>query len=346
MKRINRYILAASSLLFVASCKNVLDVEPYDRVSEDVIWSTKANAETFVYGSYGIMERYNSGPGQDVYTSNIQANDGTARNAFQVFREIIDNTFDAGFNNWGQVRRSNLIIKKVGESPGISDNDKKALIAEGKFLRAMSYYDVARKIGRIVWIDRVLTEKDELLLPTTASPTESYNYIIKDLEDAVADLPATKIAGRANKYTAAAYLTEVCLQALAYKNYPNAANVDANDPLLEKVIKYANLVINEGGYVLETDYEGMFNQTKSTSPEIIFAVYKKGINTIIQSTPMQNSIPNISVDKIKKFEGSPLFNKPVPFRQYILVDPAPQSPPLILIHRPALPRMVVVTVCS
>lgn len=313
MKRINRYILAASSLLFVASCKNVLDVEPYDRISEDVIWSTKANAETFVYGSYGIMERYNSGPGQDVYTSNIQANDGTARNAFQVFREIIDNTFDAGFNNWGQVRRSNLIIKKVGESPGISDSDKKALIAEGKFLRAMSYYDVARKIGRIVWIDRVLTEKDELLLPTTASPTESYNYIIKDLEEAVADLPATKIPGRANKYTAAAYLTEVCLQALAYKNYPNAANVDANDPLLEKVIKYANLVINEGGYVLETDYEGMFNQTKSTSPEIIFAVYKKGINTIIQSTPMQNSIPNISVDKIKKFEGSPLFNKPVPF---------------------------------
>lgn len=313
MKKISKYIIAMSSLVFATSCNDVLDVQPYDRISEDIIWSSKANAETFIYGTYGIMERYNSGPGMDVYTSNIQANDGTARNAFQVYREIIDNTFDAGFNNWAQIRRSNLIIQKVGESAGISDTEKKALIAEGKFLRAMSYYDVARKIGRIVWIDRVLTEKDELLIPTTATPTESYNHIIKDLEDAVQDLPTTKIAGRANKYVAAAYLTEVCLQALAYKNYPNAANVDSNDPLLDKVIKYAKIVINEGGYDLEADYEGMFNQTKNTSPEIIFAVYKKAINTVIQSTPMQLSIPNISVDKIKKFEGTPLFNKPVPF---------------------------------
>lgn len=311
----NKYIhvFALSSLVLMASCKDVLDVEPYDRISEETIWSSKANAETFIFGTYGIMERYNSGPGQDVYTSNTLANDGTASGAFQIFREIISNTYNAGFDNWAQVRRSNMIIQKVAESTGIADTDKKALIAEGKFLRAMSYYDVARKIGRIVWIDKVLTENDELKLPTTASPTESYNYIIKDLEEAIQDLPTTKIAGRANKYTAAAFLTEVCLQALAYKNYPNAATVNANDPLLEKVITNANLVINEGGYTLESDYEGMFNQNKSTSSEIIFAVYKKAINTIIQSTPMQLSMPNISIDKIKKFEGSPLFNKPVPF---------------------------------
>ncbi|MCY4780033.1 RagB/SusD family nutrient uptake outer membrane protein [Sphingobacterium sp. UT-1RO-CII-1] len=313
MKKLNIYILTLGCLLLISSCKDVLNVQPYDRISEDIIWSTKANAETFIFGSYGIMERYNTGPGQDVYTSNIQANDGTARSAFNVFREIVDNTYDAGFNNWAQVRRSNMIIQKVTESVGISEEDKKPLIAEGKFLRAMSYYDVARKIGRIVWIDKVLKEDDELLLPTTANPYESYGYIIKDLEDAVADLPTTKIAGRANKYVAAAFLTEVCLQALAYKNYPNAANVDPNDPLLDKVITNANLVIKEGGYEIETDYEGMFNQTKSTSPEIIFAVYKKAINTVIQNTPMQLSMPNISVDKINKFEGSPLFNKPVPF---------------------------------
>lgn len=64
----------------------------------------------------------------------------------------------------------------------------------------MSICDVALKIGRIIWIDRVLTEKDELLIPTTALPTESYNYIIKDLEEPVQDLPTAKIAGRANRY--------------------------------------------------------------------------------------------------------------------------------------------------
>jgi len=317
-----KILIIIGCVFIISSCKKVLDVEPLDKVKEDIIWSTKANAETFIYGTYGIMDVYRSGPGPDTRTSNILATDGTARNAFTVFSESLTNSYDwndhgdskilDNFNNWAEIRRCNLIIKKVGESTGITDSDKKLLIAEGKFLRAMSYLGVARKTGRIVWIDDVLTEKDDFKLPTVATPTESYNYIIKDLEDAVADLPTIKSSGRANKYVAAAFLTEACLQAVAYKNYPAAANVNPADPLLEKVIANAQLVIG-GGYILETDYEGMFNETKSTSAEIIFAIYKKAIDNIVQNTPMQNAFPNISNDKVKKFDGGPLFSKPVPF---------------------------------
>jgi hypothetical protein len=317
-----KILIIIGCAFIISSCKKVLDVEPLDKVKEDIIWSTKANAETFIYGTYGIMDVYRSGPGPDTRTSNILATDGTARNAFTVFSESLTNSYDwndhgdskilDNFNNWAEIRRCNLIIKKVGESTGITDSDKKLLIAEGKFLRAMSYLGVARKTGRIVWIDDVLTEKDDFKLPTVATPAESYNYIIKDLEDAVADLPTIKSSGRANKYVAAAFLTEACLQAVAYKNYPAAANVNPADPLLEKVIANAQLVIG-GGYTLETDYEGMFNETKSASAEIIFAIYKKAIDNIVQNTPMQNAFPNISNDKVKKFDGGPLFSKPVPF---------------------------------
>ena len=299
------------------SCKRVLDADPLDKVSGDVIWSTKANAETFIYASYGPMGNFAIGttPGPDLRTSNIMATDGTARGVLPVFTEAITNRDDFGFNNWAGIRRCNMIIKNVAASTGISDVDKKALIAEGKFLRAMSYFNIARNTGRIVWIGDVLTENDDFKLPSVATPSESYAYIIKDLEEAVADLPTTKIAGRANKYVAAAFLSEVCLQALAYKNYPAAPDVQANDPLLDKVIANAQLVIG-GGYSLETDYEGMFNETKSTSPEIIFAIYSKAINTNMQATPMQNALPNLSNDKVKKFDGTPLFNKPVAFEAW------------------------------
>ncbi len=322
MKRIIINIVVASSLTLTYSCSKVLEVQPYDRISEDIVWSTKENAETFIYASYKVMEKYNNGPLEDLYTSNILAKDGMGNTASQVYRETVDNRFDIGFNNWAEIRRSNKIIEEVAKSTGIAEADKKELIAEGKFLRAVSYFNVARKIGRIVWIDKVLTEKDELLLPTTANPSESYAYIIKDLEEAIMDMSKNKVSGRANKYTAAAFLTEVCLHALAYKNYPNAPNIDPNDPLLDKIITNANLVIGEGGYELESDYEAMFNQTKSTSSEIIYAVYKKAINTIIQNTPMQRSIPNISNDKIKKFEGSPLFTQSVPFECWPEQSPA------------------------
>jgi len=300
------------SLLILNSCKKVLDAEPFDRISEDVIWSSKANAETFIFATYGIMNSFASGPGADTRTSNIIAQYGVADGAYPVFSETLTNRDDYGFNNWSDVRRCNVIITKVSESKGISDDDKKALIAEGKFLRAMSYYSIARSTGRIVWIDKVLTENDELKLPSTANPTESYNYIIQDLEDAVAGLPTKKVTGRANKYVAAAFLSEVYLQALAYKNYPAAPNIAPTDPMVDKIIANAQLVI-DAGYALETDYGGMFNETKSTSNEIIYAIYRKALNTSVQNTPMQNSIPNITADKIKKFEGSPLFIKSVPF---------------------------------
>jgi len=313
MKKIIATIGVFTSLLVLNSCKKVLDAENFSAISPEVVWSNKANAETFVFATYGIMDSYRNGfPGADAYTSNIVAAYGTASGAFPVYSETLTNRSDYGFNNWAAVRRCNVIIKNVGESTGITDADKKILIAEAKFLRAMSYYNIVRNTGRMVWIDKPLTENDDLKLPSTANPTESYNYIIKDLEDAVTDLPVTKVSGRTNKYVAAAFLTEVCLQALAYKNYPTSPNVASNDPLLDKIITNGQLVIS-GGYALEIDYEGMFNETKSTSNEIIFGIYKKAINTTIQNTPMQNMVANIKPENITNFGGSPLFNKPVPF---------------------------------
>jgi hypothetical protein len=282
-------------------------------ISGDVVWSNKANAETFIFNTYNLMNSFTVGGagGSDAYTTNTLGFDGVYGNSSAVFTEKTDRTSDFGFNNWSDIRRCNQIITQVGASKNISDADKTALIAEGKFLRAMSYYHVARSIGRIVWIDKVLTPTDNLLLPATANPTESYKYIIKDLEDAVAGLPTAQVAGRANKYAAAAFLSEVCLQALAYENYPSAANVNQNDPLLNEAITNAKLVINNGGYTLESDYGSMFNEVKPTSSEIIFGIYNTAINTTCDGTPMQLYCPNISNDQINRGQGSPLLNSSI-----------------------------------
>lgn len=314
MKRNIIVIILTVTALSIGSCKkSVLDTQPYNVISGDVVWSNKANAETFIFNTYNLMNGFTVGGagGSDAYTTNTLGFDGVYGNSSAVFTEKTDRTSDFGFNNWGDIRRCNQIITQVGASKNISDADKTALIAEGKFLRAMSYYQVARKIGKIVWIDKVLTPNDNLLLPSTANPTESYKYIIKDLEDAVAGLPTAQVAGRANKYAAAAMLSEVCLQALAYGNYPAAVNVNAGDPLLNEAISNAQLVINNGGYALESDYGSMFNEVKPTSSEIIFGVYNTAINTTCDGTPMQLYCPNVSNDQITKGQGSPLLNSSI-----------------------------------
>lgn len=302
-------IYTVSMMLTLISCQKVLETQPYDKISEDVVWGNKANAETFIYATYGIMNNFNFGPNTDGRTTNLLSMDGTYNAFGSIFTETTDrNSNIGGFSNFGTIRRCNQIIEKVGTSPGIAEDDKKVLIAEGKFLRGMAYYQVARNVGRICWIDKVLKPEDSLKLASTKNPTESYNYIIKDLEDAVAGLGTTKIPGRVNKYVAAAYLSQICLQAAAYKNYPAAPAIAANDPLIDKAIANANLVINEGGYTMDQNYGGMFNEVNPGSSEIIYAVYRKALNTNSESTPMQNMVANFSNDQINNYGGSPLLS--------------------------------------
>jgi hypothetical protein len=311
MKRnIGNIIICAAVLLSVGACtKKVLNTQPFDKVSEDVIWNNSANAWTFVYSTYASIIPAFQGGGQNSapFTLNTIGFDGIYNAGARVFTGTLDRNTDMGFNNWSQVRQCNMIIDKAGASKGISDDDKKELIAQGKFLRAMSYFNVARKIGRIVWIDTVLTPEDSLLLPSTASPAESYKYIIQDLEDAVRGLSTSKVPGIANKYTAAAMLSEVCLEALAYQNYPNAANINSSNPIIDTAIKYAQLVINEGGYTLDPDYGGMFNEVNPQSSEIIMAMYQKSSTTEVVNTPMQLMLPNINNGAVTQYGGSPLY---------------------------------------
>lgn len=305
-----KLFISAILLLSVHACQK-FDTKPLDRISEGDVWGNVTNAQTFVYQTYAdVMGDYAGGDLtniMDAYTTNTLPFDGIYSNSAGIFNETITNTYDAGFNRFGTIRECNTIIAQTTAS-NFSDDDKKLLIAEGKFLRAMTYFPIARKIGRIVWIDKVLTPTDNFDLPTTANPTASYNYIIQDLEDAITGLPATAPAGRATKYAAAAFLSEVCLQAIAYSNYPAAPDVNgtAAQALIQKAITNANLAIS-GGYTMETDYQGMFSDRKSNSPEIIFAVYRNSINTTCDGTPMQNSFPNVGNGQVSTYGGSPLF---------------------------------------
>lgn len=279
---------------FLFSCSNVLDTKPHDRISEETVWNDPNNVASFIFSTYAevLADLAGGGVTSDNYTTNvISVKGGYYNKAYPVFSETINRNVDMGFNNWGEVRRCNLIISKVSAST-MDDKTKEALIAEAKFLRALSYLPVARNIGRIVWIDTVLTPKDDLLLSSTKTPEESYQYIIQDLKDAIAGLPATSESGRANKYVAAAILSEVGLEAIAYENYPDAPGI--NSALLEMVIENAEMVINEGGYSLETDYGAMFNEVNPTSPEIILGLYKSDVNNICRATPMQYVLPNNS----------------------------------------------------
>jgi len=292
--KINKYIVP---LLFCTAgvlqgCNDFLDTKPSESYSEELVWSSRSTAEAFILQTYNnVIPKYTDFKTEDCLTTNsVYVYQGSPN----AVRELVDRGWDFGFGDFGTVRRCNLIIEKVAASP-IDEKSKTELIAEGKMLRAMTYYYQAKHTGRVIWVDRVLTEEDDFNLGLTSTIKESYDYILKDLDDAIAGLPTESKAGRLNKNAALALKSEVCLTAAAYTG---------EKALFQQAIDAVDAI---QGYALDSNYEGMFNQDGAySSPEIILARYRSKDNNTCGNTLMQEMIPNQNNDAIKNFGCSPV----------------------------------------
>lgn len=292
--KINKYIVP---LLFCTAgvlqgCNDFLDTKPSESYSEELVWSSRSTAEAFILQTYNnVIPKYTDFKTEDCLTTNsVYVYQGSPN----AVRELVDRGWDFGFGDFGTVRRCNLIIEKVAASP-IDEKSKTELIAEGKMLRAMTYYYQAKHTGRVIWVDRVLTEEDDFNLGLTSTIKESYDYILKDLDDAISGLPTESKAGRLNKNAALALKSEVCLTAAAYTG---------EKALFQQAIDAVDAI---QGYTLDSNYEGMFNQDGAySSQEIILARYRSKDNNTCGNTLMQEMIPNQNNDAIKNFGCSPV----------------------------------------
>jgi hypothetical protein len=138
--------------------------------------------------------------------------------------------FQRGYENIGN---ANSAIRYI---PGIEDDsftagEKERLIAEAKFYRATSYFMLVKFFGDVPMRLEPFESMDEAYrIPDTPS-ADIYAQIIKDLTEAIPDLPGGKtfVANgyRITKELAQAYLANVYLTMSGYpmqnNNYANAA---------------------------------------------------------------------------------------------------------------------------
>lgn len=158
-----------------------------------------------------------------------------------------------------------MIIEKATASTGISEAEKKELVAEGYCLRAMVFFAQAQQFGRIIPATRVFSYPEDIeifkTLDLTANPTETYKYVMDDFDKAIEGLPESSAAGRLNVYAAHILRSRAALQAYAYTK--DAA-------YLEKAKESCNAVISSGKYPLVTSqdaYKNMFlNRVHTAHP--------------------------------------------------------------------------------
>lgn len=285
----------------LVSC-NVMDTVPKESYDDDVVWGSKTSIEGFILGTYpDVLGNYTDVADWESRTPNSVYNDAAGDPTGSVETEIkITSGSDFGFNKFGQLRRCNMIIENTAAS-SLADEEKKELVAEGHFLRGLVFFAQARTIGYLTPITKVLTTEDQgaFSTPMTKNVAESYDYVIADLQKASLEMTATKSPGRANCYTAMAFLSRAALQAYAYTK-------DEKYLVISK--EAAENVIKNGGYTLSKDYKNMFLEVGAYDNEIILGYYYLDQNTYCGSFPeLLRCVPNLKPDEIAGSGGTPAF---------------------------------------
>ncbi len=165
------------------------------------------------------------------------------------------------------VNAANGFLKNIAEVSNISSNAKKEMVAEAKFLRAFAnetlllsygqYYDTTSTFGIILRTEFV---NAETLTAARSNVADCYKNILSDLDDAIADLPATN--------TAKIYTNRTAAQILKARVLINRGS--AQD--LSNVVSVTDDILNNTPFTLESSLKDIFYTKGLSSNEVVLGI--------------------------------------------------------------------------
>ena len=236
MKNIITLISLSIVMLFAVSCEDMmgdfLEKAPGVDVTEDTIFSSKTQVETFLYGIYEMGIHSNFGYAA-IHTPKAYANEeetifagasDEAETCAGWYRPQYWNDGTIGPNKpddarfvyrYEAIRKIGTLIERIGEVPDITDSYQNQLIAEAKVIRALNYFEMMKRYGGMPIVGVRLQVDDEVKIPR-APLSEMLNFMLKDLEEAFPDLPPVAngyLRGRVHQGVALALKSKILLYA-------------------------------------------------------------------------------------------------------------------------------------
>ncbi|RQP19362.1 MAG: RagB/SusD family nutrient uptake outer membrane protein [Parapedobacter sp.] len=227
MKKIpHDIVILVASLLLFASCKGVLDVAPQNIIPKDVVFADESTVEAYMASLLYDLPiedfRFSVGSGFNAWPSGTYLTHMT-----DEALGVNGGGYDLGNGDrlrwWGysQVRNANAFIASIESSP-LAEEKKRNWLGEAKFIRAYYYFAMVKRFGGVPLITSVQnfdgSNLEELQVPRN-SEKELYDFIAKELDEAVELLNETSPKGRPNKYVAYALKSRAMLYAGAIAKY-------------------------------------------------------------------------------------------------------------------------------
>lgn len=267
-----KYITSILLVLTVMGCgEDFLTLSPLDTVNTENFYKTADDAVAAINAAYQPLQRpklHNMrmwttdiiAGNSEVGANPVEANDGIETKDMARFITTADNqgVLDLYRGPAPGILYCNIVLEKV---PGIDMDEalKNRILGEAKFLRAYYYFILVRFFGDVPLILKPQVPGDDLR-PTRTPKDQVYAQIIKDLTEAIDQLPPRESYGpadfgRASRGAAAGMLAKVYLTLGQW----------------QKTVEMCDLVASLG-YDLNADYADNFRPETENSIESLFEV--------------------------------------------------------------------------
>ena len=279
MKAIIKYIgIILGASLLLASCEDMLDRFPLDKLSPETFLSNETEMRSYTNALYPLFPGgfYSGGQSDAIVGRDLDDEIKGAR------------TINSGESawSWKPLRRINTFLE-------YADNCKDATLRDEyiglvRFFRAYFYFEKVKRFGDVPWYEKNVGSDD----PELNRPRDSREYVmqkmIEDIDYAIGKLPTAHSDYRVTKWTALAFKSRFCLYEGTFRKY-HAGDVtlqtlpaDAKPYTwyLEQAEDAADKFIAGSGYSIynsegtDRSYIGLFtkyNISEGTNKEVILA---------------------------------------------------------------------------
>jgi len=250
MKKI---ILLLAVIISFSSCRKWLEITPEGEVLEEEAVKNQQDLQNLLNSSYDAMANHYNGRVQffnELMGDNLEKpQSGFTVPIYQRTTNYFNSDVSGLYNDlYNVIFRLNFLMEKIDNgSIAVDDAFKVRAKAEAKFLRAMAHFDIVRLWAQpygftvnnshpgIVIRDKVNTQPK-----ARSTVAEVYNFLITDLNEAIATLPDAN-GNYANKDAAKALLAKVRFQANDFTNALTLCNeLIAKFPLDTNLNRFEN----------------------------------------------------------------------------------------------------------
>jgi len=280
MKKIKYAIIAFTAIvmLYNSGCQKQLDIKPQNTIEADQALKTSKDVEGVLIGAYtaaGLRGLYG---GRLQSTTDFLADDGdfSYYGTFSDYTELndkkitvnnifVEGVWDSGFNTIGVC---NTVLANLNL---VVSTDKARVEGEARFLRGMTYFDLARAFGK-AWNDGSPTTN--LAVPLVLTPTTTVAGIQKVKRNTVAEIYAQAIAdlkiAEANLDSKSVYASSSAAAAVLARIYLTQENYGAAEAEATKIISSGDYKLVEH-FADEFQFTGQATRVFNTT-EDIFAI--------------------------------------------------------------------------